>query len=95
MDSQLQEETEKLKKAISDYIAPVDFEALIKAGAIKKEGTWYRILNMDLLPDQFMKKASRLISDKKGTKVKLQTEKKIESFKKRILKNKNIKRLLA
>lgn len=52
---------EMLEKAKS-LATPVDFEALISDGILEKKGTWYKILDMERLPDHAKGKITEFAS---------------------------------
>ncbi len=42
---------EKLLKEAEKMVTPIDFDDLVSKGILEKKGAWYRILDMDKLPD--------------------------------------------
>jgi hypothetical protein len=45
---------------------PIDFEALQKAKVIEKDGSWFKLLNMNALPEHALKQVKAIKSDNKG-----------------------------
>ncbi len=52
---------EMLEKAKS-LATPIDFEALISDGILEKKGAWYKILDMERLPDHAKDKITEFAS---------------------------------
>ena len=58
-------------QGIEDAATPIDFEPLIAAGVLEKDGAWYRTLNSEKLPRHAAMKIKTVQLDpKKGTRVK-------------------------
>lgn len=45
---------------------PIDFEELEKAGVIEKKGAWFKIKNLNILPEHALKQIRAITSDGKG-----------------------------
>ena len=45
---------------------PIDFEELEKAGLIEKKGAWFKIKNLNILPEHALKQVRAIKSDGKG-----------------------------
>ncbi len=57
---------EKLKE---DLEKPIDFESLVKSGALIQKGKSYYLGNKDLLPEYVSKKINSIEQNKNGVKV--------------------------
>lgn len=49
---------EELRRLAKDRDTPIDFDALIQAGAIQKKGAWYQINDWNALPEHARAKIS-------------------------------------
>jgi hypothetical protein len=59
---------EEFKAVGRELVTPIDFDALLKAGVLEKDGAWYRVLKMDELPSHATRKVKAMKLDK-GQKV--------------------------
>lgn len=62
---------------------PIDFEDLQRRGILVKAGAWYRVRNLNELPEHACKKIYELAYDAKGTKVKFAKASSFEKLAKR------------
>ncbi len=61
---------ERTAKETNKSATPIDFEELVAKGAISKEGAWYRVHELDKLPEHAKAQISEISQDQKGTKAK-------------------------
>lgn len=61
---------DNLLRGLGDAAKPIDFEALIKAGIIEKDGDWYRVPDLSALPTYAARKIQKRKVTKKGVSVK-------------------------
>ena len=61
---------EEIKQRARELATPIDFDSLIKAGIMEKQGSWYKILKMDELPSYIEAKISSIRSSRGTTLVK-------------------------
>lgn len=75
-------EIEDVKKQINLIAQPINFEELEKSGQLVKDGAWFRVKNIHLLPEHVVAKINpnTIVTDKKGMKVKLTRYKQAEKL---------------
>ena len=57
---------EEIREAIIDYAKPLNLEALVESGVLKKVGAWYQILDMKRLPKHVSDHIKAMKSGKNG-----------------------------
>jgi hypothetical protein len=61
---------ENIQRRIKLLETPVDFDALIKAGILEKQGAWYKLLKIKELPENASIKIHHIQTGPKGILVK-------------------------
>lgn len=74
---------DELVRHVELMAEPIDFDALISGGLLVKEGKWYRVPDINALPEHVTKKIKETRTDKEGTKVTFYDHKKYERMKKK------------
>lgn len=83
MTDELDISPEGIRALIEVLAKPIDFESLETEGLLKKEGSWYRLINPKDLPEHVSRKIIEIKTDDSGTLAKFESEKPYQKMKDR------------
>ncbi|MEA5114771.1 MAG: hypothetical protein VB050_12170 [Geobacteraceae bacterium] len=80
----LEEVAQQLRDVVRNLADSSDIEALIENGTLKKQGSWFKIANLQSLPESVSKKIKEVKPVKDGLLLKFENSKQFQKLAKKI-----------
>ena len=80
----LEEIAQELKDVVRNFADSSDIEALIENGTLEKQGAWFKVANLQSLPESVSKKVKDVKHAKDGVLLKFENSKNFQKLAKKI-----------